>query len=91
MKLKCNINVRRIGNEDILISNNGGNLEYTRVVILNRSAAHLLRETEKCSFSATLWAELLVNKYHISYEQALTDAETLISNLQALDLIVENT
>lgn len=87
MKLKDNINIRRIGNEDILISSNENNLEYTRIIVLNSSATYLLHETGKCFFSAVLWAELLTNKYGISHEQALADAEKLVAKLKELNVI----
>lgn len=38
-------------------------------------------------FSAVLWAELLTNKYGISHEQALADAEKLVAKLKELNVI----
>ena len=82
MKLKTNITVRQIGDEHILIANNANQLDYTQIISLNNSAAYLLKETAYAEISATGWANLLVDKYSIPYQQALADAEKLIEKLQ---------
>ncbi len=87
MKLKESINVRKIGNEHILIADKDGHLDYTCVVSLNESAAYLLRETGKQDFSVELWADLLVAKYGIDSQQAHTDAAALLNSLTKAGVI----
>ena len=64
------------------IANNANQLDYTQIISLNNSAAYLLKETAYAEISATGWANLLVDKYSIPYQQALADAEKLIEKLQ---------
>ena len=42
MQIKKNIRIKQIGDEKILVSNDGKNLDYTRIISLNQSAAFLI-------------------------------------------------
>lgn len=81
MKIKENINIRKIGDEYLLILNDGKNADYTRVVSMNSSAAFLLQQTRNEEFTVEQWAEILVKKYGIDYDRASADAGVLVEKL----------
>jgi hypothetical protein len=87
MKIKGNINIRKIGDEYLLILNDGNNVDYTRMVSMNGSAAFLLQQTGKEEFTVDQWAALLMEKYEIDYERASTDAEVLIDKLRQAGVV----
>ncbi len=89
MKLKSNLNIRTIGDENIVMGGGGETVDCTRVISLNATAAYLLKETENAEFTSGEWAELLVKKYGIEMERAAADVEKLIENLKAAGLIQE--
>jgi hypothetical protein len=87
MKIKENIKIRKIGNEKILIVNDGQKIDYTCVVSLNDSAAFLLETTGKDDFSTEKWAEWLVAEYGIDLDIALNDASALVNKLHEAGII----
>lgn len=87
MKIKENIKVRKIGNEKILIVNDGRRADYTRVVSLNDSAAFLVEKTGGEDFSAQKWAGMLVEEYAVSLEKALKDVEALIATMNEAGIL----
>ena len=87
MKLKENLAVRKIGNEYIMVSENGSGLDYTRVISLNSSAAYLIEKVGHNIFTEDEWLELLIEKYGIAREIAETDVNKLIVKLQKENLL----
>ncbi len=81
MKIKEQFMIKTIGTDKVLVSSEPSGLNYARIMVLNEAAEFLLRETGHQSFTSTQWAELLVDRYGIDPEQALQDAERLISKL----------
>ena len=81
MKIKENIKVRKIGKEKILIVNDGKQLDYTRVVNLNDTAAFLLEQTGSNEFSIESWTNMLLDEYDIDEETAFKDCSSLIEKL----------
>ncbi|MFA5713926.1 MAG: PqqD family protein [Bacteroidales bacterium] len=82
MKIKEEYKIETIGNDKVLLSNTAHNLNYTKVMVLNPTAAFLLEESGHNSFTNEGWANMLVERYAIDRELALADANTLIEKLQ---------
>jgi hypothetical protein len=81
MKIKENIKIRKMGDEKILIVNDGHKSDYTRVISINDSAAFLLETIAKDDFSPEKWAGMLVAEYDISPDTAMEDATELVEKL----------
>lgn len=89
MRFRPHIKIKQIGGESVLVSNSGGNVNFTRVITLNESAEYLIsRSLENKEFTPTIWRDLLANKYGIDKELALADAEALIEKLKEADVIM---
>lgn len=89
MKLKENIRLKQIGDECILVSNDGSNLNYTRVISLNSTAEFLIQESFDNEFTKTDWVDRLVEKYGIDKLRAEADVEALIEKLTQARVIYE--
>jgi len=87
MKFKSNISIKRIGGEHVLVSNDKGHLNFTRIITLNESAEYLISRSLNKEFDSVGWRDLLIQKYGISNEQAHTDAEALIEKLKEADVL----
>ncbi len=89
MKLKENLNVRKIGDEYMMVSDSGSGLDYTRVISLNESAAYLVEEVNQKEFTKEQWITLLMNKYNVDEEQATADVQLLIDKFSKEGLFDE--
>ncbi len=89
MKIKENIKIKQIGDETVLVSNDGENMNFTRVIALNKSAEFLVRESFDKNFEVNDWAEKLTEKYEIDKAQALTDAQALADTLLQAGVLYE--
>ncbi|HZJ80536.1 MAG TPA: PqqD family protein [Dysgonamonadaceae bacterium] len=78
MKLKESLTVRKIGDEYMMVSDSGSGLDYTRVISLNESAAHLVEKVQQKEFTKEEWVEMLMDKYEVDRDRAETDVKALI-------------
>jgi hypothetical protein len=90
MKLKENFNIRKIGDEYMIISDSGSSLDYTRVASLNKAAAFLIGKVQQQNFTKEEWVNLLIDEYNIDRERAEADVQSLIDKL-IKEGLVENT
>lgn len=81
MKIKENIKIKQIGDETILVSNDGGNMNYTRIISLNKSAEFLIGGSFGKDITMEEWAEKLTEKYGIDKTKAAADAQALMEKL----------
>ena len=78
MKLKDNLRICQIGNQYIIVADRE-NIDMTRVVSLNETAAWLWKKAEGVDFTAQQLADALCAEYDVTPEKALADVEkTLI-------------
>lgn len=89
MKIKENIKIKQIGDESILVSNDGRNINYTRVISLNKSAEFLIADSFDKDFTVQEWAEKLSGKYGINKAQAIADAQALVEKLIQAGVLYE--
>ncbi len=89
MQLKENLTIRRIGDEYMMVSENGSSLDYTRVISLNSSAAYLIQKVEQNKFTKEDWVNMLTERYPIDRETAEADVQVLIDKLIKEGLIDE--
>jgi hypothetical protein len=82
MKIREEYEIRKIGDEEVLVSHKGNSTNLSRLMVLNHSAAFLIRETGRRSFDAKKWAEMLVEHYEVESYKAESDAEQLITKLK---------
>ena len=82
--------MRPLGNEYLLIAESVELVNFNAMITLNESAAYLWRNVaEKESFDAQTLAELLLEEYEVSPEQALEDAKKTIASWQEAKIIAD--
>ena len=90
MRAKQGIRLRPLGEEFILVGESVELINFNKMITMNESAAYLWREVEHLpSFEAQTLADLLLKEYEVGREQALSDAETTISNWREAEIIVD--
>lgn len=89
MKLKNNLNIRKVGDTYMMVSDSDAGLDYTRVINLNESAAYLLENVQGIVFSPVDWVQLLINRYNVSHEIAADDVQALLEVLIKAGVIEE--
>lgn len=88
MRLKENYNIRKIGDEYMMVSQSGSGLDYTRVVSLNGSAAFLIEKVKGRDFTVEELIGLLVENYGIARDIAKADVDVLVEKMVKEGLVV---
>lgn len=87
MRIKDQFKVRKVGNEEVIVSNDSSGLNFSRVIVLNPTAYFLLKETGHNPFDTDQWSNLLVKEYGIDHQRARLDVEKLIEKLTRENII----
>ncbi|GAB6119923.1 PqqD family peptide modification chaperone [Dysgonomonas termitidis] len=74
MRTKKGLRLRTIGREYIVSGEGLEQVDFNKLIALNKSAAYLWQEVEGYDFEVQTLTGLLIAKYDISDEQALADA-----------------
>ena len=77
MKINEGFELREMCGEHIIIATGVANIDFSKVISLNESAAYLWREVEGKEFTPETLATLLTAKYDIDDATALADATAL--------------
>ena len=75
MKIKENYKVREIAGENLIVEQGKSQSDMTKVISLNNTALLLWKELQGREFSLEDAAEILMNHYGISKDQALVDTQ----------------
>ena len=81
MKIKENYKVREIAGENLIVEQGKSQSDMTKVISLNNTALLLWKELQGREFSLEDAAEVLMNHYGISKDQALVDAQKWVDAL----------
>lgn len=89
MKTKQGYTLRSLGDESILVPEElGCEVDFTRMISLNASAAFLWKEVEGKDFDLETLVSILVQEYGIDHDMARHDAEALLQSWQNAGIIV---
>ena len=80
MKIKENYKVREIAGENLIVEQGKSQSDMTKVISLNNTALLLWKELQDA-------AELLMNHYGISKDQALVDTQKWVDALSNCGII----
>lgn len=87
MKIKQGFELRVICGEAIVVAHGKENIDFSKIISLNESAAYLWRQVEGKDFDAALLAKLLTEEYEVDEATALRDAEKTMADWQETELI----
>lgn len=77
MKIKDGFVLREMCGENIVVAEGIENINFNKLISLNESAAYLWRELIGKEFTTEEMAELLIVRYGIDKELAMTDSANL--------------
>ena len=89
MKIKDGFVLREICGEKIISGEGLNQVNFSKFIRLNDSAAFLLKRVEHEEFTAETLAKLLCEEYEISEEIAAKDAEALCKSLVEAGIVEE--
>lgn len=89
MKIKKGFELREMCGEHIIIGTGVENIDFSKVISLNESAAWLWKEVEGKDFTPVTMAALLVERYEVDADVALADAEKLANQWISVGIVSE--
>lgn len=89
MKINNGFDLREMCGEHIIIATGVENIDFSKVISLNESAAWLWRQVVGKEFSPKTLAALLMQQYEVDEVTALTDATALAHQWKSVGIISE--
>ena len=89
MKINKGFELREMCGEHIIIGTGVENIDFSKVISLNESAAWLWREVEGKEFTPESLAALLMEQYDVDEATALADATALASQWVSVGIVAE--
>lgn len=87
MKINNGFELREMFSEQIVIATGVENIDFSKVISLNESAAYLWNEVKDKEFTPTMLAALLTQKYDVADTVALVDATELVEHWISVGLV----
>ena len=80
MRIKEGFELMNVCGENVIVAHGKGNIDFSRVISLNESAAYLWNKVLGTDFTAEQLADLLMEEYDVSRETALTDCKKMMQD-----------
>lgn len=87
MKIKNGFELRNVCGENIIVASGKENIDFSKIISLNETAAYLWNVVQGKDFTATDLAEALTAEYEVSEPVALADSEQIMKQWQEAGLI----
>ena len=89
MKINKGFELREMCGEHIIIGTGVENIDFSKVISLNESAAWLWREVEGKEFTPQSLVALLMEQYDVDEATALADATALAAQWVSVGIVAE--
>lgn len=89
MKINQGFELREMCGENIIIATGVKNIDFSKVISLNESAAYLWNEIKDKDFTPTMLAALLMEQYEVDEDVAIADATALVDLWVSEGLVTE--
>ena len=89
MKINKGFELREMCGEYIIIGTGVENIDFSKVISLNESAAWLWRQVEDKEFTPESLAALLMGEYDVNEDVALADAAALAAQWVSVGIAAE--
>lgn len=87
MKTKKGFKLRTVCGEHIIVAEGIENIDFSRIISLNESAAYLWNNVMGQEFTVDTLTNLLLEEYEVDEATARGDAETLVQKWQEAGII----
>lgn len=89
MKIKEGFKLRTICGENVISGEGTGNVNFSKLITLNETAAYLFGKlVDAGEFTTEQMADLLTEEYEVARETALADSEKLAAKWAEIGLLV---
>ena len=86
MKIKEGFVLRTICGQNVVSGEGSANVNFSKLVSLNDTAAYLFKAVGQEDFTPERLADLLTEEYEVDRETALKDAETLCAQWKEIGI-----
>ncbi len=80
MKIKQGFELRNVCGENIIIAHGVENIDFTKVITLNESAAYIWKQVVGKDFNEQDMVQLLLDEYEVEASQAKEDVKQLLAS-----------
>ena len=87
MKIKKGFELRKICEENIIIAHGLENIDFTKVISLNESAAFIWQQVEGKEFTEADMVQILLDEYEVEEAQARADVKALAESWKQAGLV----
>lgn len=87
MKTKKGFKLRTVCGEHIIVAEGIENIDFSRIISLNESAAFLWNNVMDKEFTVDTLTNLLLEEYEVDEATARKDAETLVQKWQEAGIV----
>ena len=87
MKTKKGFRLRNICGENVIVAEGIENIDFSRIISMNESAAYLWNKIQSIDFTANTLIDLLLEEYEVSREDAAQDVNQLIEQWQKAGIV----
>lgn len=87
MRIKKGFELRDVCGEKVIVASGLENIDFSKIISLNESAAYLWEKLQGADFSVQDAADRLTETYDVSPETALTDAGELLARWRELGIV----
>lgn len=87
MKIKNGFVLRKICGQSVISGEGLSQVNFSKLISLNDTAAYLWESVEGKEFDAKTLKDLLLERYEVSEEVALRDAEALLAKWTEMELL----
>ena len=88
MKIKKGFELRKVCGENILIAHGVENIDFTKVITLNESAAYVWNAVQDKEFTEDDMVKVLLDNYEVEESVAKSDVKTLAASWAEAGLLV---
>ena len=87
MKIKSGFELRTICGENIIIAHGVNNIDFTKIISLNESAADIWKAVADRDFTIDDMVNILLDLYEVDEDTAREDSKNLLSQWQEVGFI----
>ncbi len=87
MRIKKGFELREICGESVILSHGMDNIDFSKIVSLNETAAFLWKTAEGKDFDRQMLEEALLSAYEVDGETARKDVERVVARWQEIGLL----
>ena len=87
MKTKKGFRLRNICGENVIVAEGIENIDFSRIISMNESAAYLWNKVQSIDYTANTLIDLLLEEYEVSREDAAQDVNQLIEQWQKAGIV----